>query len=252
MSFSANKLGIFDLDGNVSEWCQDWFNSQQKQRVRRGSAWVTNASVEFKLSHRNYNTPGFRRFGTGFRCVIELTNQPPAAAEALVVPPTKPQTPPATQVPAKKAESATPTLPTGPTTWTDTKGRSITATFKALASGNVLLDIAGKVTPVPLNTLSAESQKLARDYHDQSNPATTNDPAQATKDKPFTNTLGMKFVPVQIASGPSGGQRVIFSIWETRAQDYEAFAEATQRSWPKPTFAQEATHPAVFISWADA
>jgi serine/threonine protein kinase/formylglycine-generating enzyme required for sulfatase activity len=53
-------------------------------------------------------------------------------------------------------------LPTGLTTWTDTKGRSITATFKALASGNVLLDIAGNVTPVPLNTLSAESQKLAR------------------------------------------------------------------------------------------
>jgi hypothetical protein len=79
-------------------------------------------------------------------------------------------------VPAKKAESTTPTLPTGPTTWTDTKGRSITATFKAVASGNVLLDIAGKVTPVPLNTLSAESQKLARDYHDQSNPATTNAP----------------------------------------------------------------------------
>lgn len=56
-----------------------------------------------------------------------------------------------------------PSVPTGPSAWTDTKGRSITATFKAIASGNVLLDIAGKVTPVPLNTLSAESQKLARD-----------------------------------------------------------------------------------------
>lgn len=33
-----------------------------------------------------------------------------------------------------------PTLPAGPTTWTDTKGRSITATFKAVASGNVLLE----------------------------------------------------------------------------------------------------------------
>jgi hypothetical protein len=74
-----------------------------------------------------------------------------------------------------------PTLPTSPTTWTDTKGRSITATFKAVASGNVLLDIAGKVTSVPLNTLSAESQKLAWDYHDQSNPATTNDLTQATQ-----------------------------------------------------------------------
>jgi hypothetical protein len=62
-------------------------------------------------------------------------------------------------------------LPPGHATWTDTKDRKITATFKAIASGNVLLDIAGKVTPVPLNTLSAESQKLARDYQQQAAPA---------------------------------------------------------------------------------
>jgi hypothetical protein len=56
----------------------------------------------------------------------------------------------------------------------------------------------------------------------------------ATKDAPFVNTLGMKFVPVPITGGPTNGQRVLFSIWETRVQDFEVFLEATGRTSPKP------------------
>ena len=41
----------------------------------------------------------------------------------------------------------------------------------------------------------------------------------ATKDRPFVNSLGMKFVPVPIIGGPTGGQRTLFSVWETRLQD---------------------------------
>src|SRR5205809_1040542 len=40
-------------------------------------------------------------------------------------------------------------------------------------------------------------------------------PATATKDAPFINMLGMKFVPVPITGGPTGGQRMLFSVWET-------------------------------------
>ena len=74
----------------------------------------------------------------------------------------------------------------------------------------------------------------------------------ATKDAPFMNTLGMKFVPVPITGGPTDKQRVLFSIWETRVQDYEAFVNDTKREWPKPNFAQGPTHPAVMVSWEDA
>ena len=71
----------------------------------------------------------------------------------------------------------------------------------------------------------------------------------ATKDRPFVNTLGMKFVPVPIVGGPTGGQRVLFSVWETRQQDYEAFALETGRKWEKT---KEALLPVSGISWDNA
>ena len=69
-----------------------------------------------------------------------------------------------------------------------------------------------------------------------------------TPDKPFTNTLGMKFVSVP-------GTDVSFCIWETRVKDYAAYAAANagvDESWKKPGFKQEDTHPVVEVSWNDA
>jgi len=78
----------------------------------------------------------------------------------------------------------------------------------------------------------------------------------ATKDNPWVNSLGMKFVPVP-------GVQVLFSIWDTRVQDFEMFVKSTgydatggmytlvqggwrlQRgaTWKEPGFSQEANHP---------
>ncbi|MDZ4404535.1 protein kinase [Prosthecobacter sp.] len=77
-------------------------------------------------------------------------------------------------------------------------------------------------------------------------------PAAATKDTPFENTLGIKFVPVPITGGPTDGKRVLFSVWETRVQDYEAFVKETKREWLPVMFSQAPTHPALNISWDDA
>lgn len=63
--------------------------------------------------------------------------------------------------------------------------------------------------------------------------------------QPLENSLGMKFVAVT-------GVTVLFSIWDTRVQDYEKFVQSTQRQWNKPEFAQGAPHPAVNVSWDDA
>lgn len=84
-----------------------------------------------------------------------------------------------------------------------------------------------------------------------SKPGVSNAPT-ATKITPFVNSLGMKFVPVPVTGGPTDKQRVLFSVWETRVQDYEVFVKETKREWPKPDFEQEATHPAVNVSWDDA
>ena len=83
-------------------------------------------------------------------------------------------------------------------------------------------------------------------------PATAATMLAATKDAPFVNTLGMNFVPVPIIGGPTAGQTVLFSVWDTRVQDYEVFAKETKREWPKPDFEQGPTHPAVNVSWEDA
>ncbi|MCX6908386.1 MAG: SUMF1/EgtB/PvdO family nonheme iron enzyme [Verrucomicrobia bacterium] len=70
-------------------------------------------------------------------------------------------------------------------------------------------------------------------------------PQCATKEKPWANSLGMKFVPVPGTEG-------LFSVWDTRVQDYQTFVNATSRSWEKPDFEQGPTHPAVMVSWEDA
>ena len=61
----------------------------------------------------------------------------------------------------------------------------------------------------------------------------------------WINSLGMIFVPVS-------GTAVMFSIWDTRVQDYQAFVTAKQRVWSKPLFQQGLTHPAVFVNFNDA
>ena len=80
----------------------------------------------------------------------------------------------------------------------------------------------------------------------------TGGPSASTTTEPFENSLGMKFVPVPIQGGSTDGQALLFSVWETRVQDYEVFVKQTKRKWPKPDFPQGPHHPAVMVSWEDA
>jgi serine/threonine protein kinase len=59
----------------------------------------------------------------------------------------------------------------------------------------------------------------------------------------WTNSLGMKFVPLD-------GVRI--AIWETRVQDYDAFCRDTGRRHDPPDFAQGPSHPVVKVNWFDA
>jgi len=77
-------------------------------------------------------------------------------------------------------------------------------------------------------------------------------PLLATKERPFVNTLGMKFAPVAITSGPTTGKRILFSVWLTRVQDYAEYARAKGITPAKPKFEQGPTHPVVIVTWDDA
>ena len=71
-SFSADRLGLHDLSGNVFEWCEDWYNpSDQEYRVLRGGSWFNATDIILRSSCRRGETPTYRDDYYGFRIVVE-------------------------------------------------------------------------------------------------------------------------------------------------------------------------------------
>jgi len=70
MSFAPNEFGIYDLGGNVWEWCEDWFNLSNAQRVVRGGSWHSRERSVLQSSRRGRGTPGSRSRHDGFRIVV--------------------------------------------------------------------------------------------------------------------------------------------------------------------------------------
>ena len=65
-SFAANQFGLYDLGGNVWEWCEDWYDSDQKYRVLRGGSWISGAPRYLLSSYRDLSAPGNRSAAAGF------------------------------------------------------------------------------------------------------------------------------------------------------------------------------------------
>jgi len=72
-SFTANAFGIYDLGGNVWEWCSDYYNGTSGDRVVRGASFLNRLPENLLTSYRGRRPPTYRGVDVGFRCVLAMT-----------------------------------------------------------------------------------------------------------------------------------------------------------------------------------
>jgi formylglycine-generating enzyme required for sulfatase activity len=95
-TFRPNVYGLYDMGGNLWQWCEDWYQASMnddvlltkypalnedaggsKYKVLRGSSWLGHTSDNLLSAYRSSNAPGNRFTYYGFRVVV-VTGTPPS------------------------------------------------------------------------------------------------------------------------------------------------------------------------------
>jgi formylglycine-generating enzyme required for sulfatase activity/serine/threonine protein kinase len=211
-SFKPNAFGIYDVSGDVWQWCMDKFSRNGDTRVLRGGSWANADPGLLRLTRRIDDIVDSRTDCYGFRCVL----QTPAFGVV--------------------------------TLRSDPSGAEVTLNGKEMGHTPLVLE---NVTPGLLK-IEVRLAGYRTGLVDTSLEARQNLDLPLVKLQPsnwpdgkasWTNSLGMKFVPVG---------DIMASIWDTRVSDFRTFCRATGRGMVVPDFEQTADHPAVLINRPDA